>query len=155
MSTISLWVFQRCDSRSVWILSNAFGLIPVCSCGLLWDLISVLLFIPVLVKNARLGSNPDRKAMQLVSRILRLICLSFPWSHFCNYSSQFMLHVRFAFRNYCARALTLRQPFVRFAFIGAYVHIPCSHVLFVTSLLSLCIHSRFDAVVRRASHRHL
>ena len=39
-------------------------------------LISVLLFIPVLVKSARLGSNPDRKAMQLVSQILRLI-LSF------------------------------------------------------------------------------
>ena len=35
-------------------------------------LISVLLFIPVLVKSARLGSNLDRKAMQLVSQILRL-----------------------------------------------------------------------------------
>ena len=38
-------------------------------------LISVLLFIPVLVKSARLGSKLDLEAIQLVSQILRLFDL--------------------------------------------------------------------------------
>ena len=90
-------------------------------------LISVLLFIPVLVKSARLGSNLDRKAMQLVSQILRLF-LSFPdlISAIIPRISCFMFvpHSEITVRG----ALTLRQPFARYAFIGAYVHIPCSHV---------------------------
>ena len=92
-------------------------------------LISVLLFIPVPVKSARLGSKLDREAIQLVSQILRLF-LSFIFpdliSAIIPHISCFMFvpHSEITVRG----ALTLRQLFARYAFIGAYVHFLCSHV---------------------------
>ena len=90
-------------------------------------LISVLLFLPALVKSARLVSKLDQESIQRVSQILRLF-FSFP--DFisavipCTSCFIYVPHSEIAMRG----TLTLRQLFARYAFIGAYVHFLCSHV---------------------------
>ena len=131
-----------------------FGFISVCPCGLSRDFNKRSLIHSSSGEECALGIQAGSRSNSTGESNSEII-LSFPdlISAIIPHISCFMFvpHSEITVRG----ALTLRQLFARYAFIGAYVHIPCSHVYFVTSLLILCICSRFDAVVRRTTHRHL